>query len=188
MSPASDRQDFTSWLGRWQAGDSEARERVVEFVYEELRRLARSYMREERPDHTLQGTALVHEALLRVLGRRPEFRDRAHFFRAAAMAMRRILIDHARRVAAGNRIPLQAKRAIEDVTSPIFQPRVDLLELDDALNRLQQLDPAMARIVELRCFVGLTLPEVAEIQGVSESTVSREWKHAKAWLRSNLAE
>ncbi|MCB1033919.1 MAG: sigma-70 family RNA polymerase sigma factor [Acidobacteria bacterium] len=190
MQEEKRNQDFTGWLGRWRAGEATAQDRLVELVYDELRRLARSYMRREREGHTLQGTALVHEALLRLLGRRHDFKDRAHFFRAAAMAMRRILVDHARRLEAGHRISPRDRLSL-DAAAPIALPldalpKVDLLDLDHALERLQHLDPNLSRIVELRCFTGLTLPEIAAVQGVSPSTVSREWKHAKAWLRQHL--
>jgi len=131
---------------------------------------------------------LLHEALLRLLGHDSAFNDREHFFRAAARAMRRILVDHARKVAAGTRIPLQARFSVEDVTAPMEIPCLDLLDLDRALSKLAALDPDLAQVVELRCFAGLTIPEVATLQAVSEATVSREWRHAKAWLRRSLTE
>jgi len=140
----------------------------------------------ERLEHTLQATALVNEALMRLLGGGSDFHDRQHFFRAAAQAMRRILVDHARRLAAGTRIPRRDQLPLDAVTLVIDQPRADVLQLDRALEQLVELDPQLARVVELRCFVGLTIPEVASIQGVSEATVSREWRHAKAWLHSAL--
>lgn len=182
----SEPRDLAELLHRWRLGDPEAQGLVVEQVYGELRALARAYMSRERPEHTLQATALVHEALLRLLSSKVDYRDRQHFFRAAAQAMRRILVDHARRLAAGHRIPRHHRLPLDAVTAPIECPQADLLELDQALSDLAALDPTLARIVELRCFVGLTIPEVAELQGVSESTVSREWRHAKAWLRQAL--
>lgn len=180
--------DVPSLLARWRDGDSGAQDALVALVYDELRALAGRYMARERADHTLQATALVHEALLRLLRQPASYNDRAHFFRAAAQAMRRILVDHARRVRAGTRIPRHEQVPIESAVEPALMPRVDLLALDDALGRLGQLDPSLVQIVELRCFVGLTIPEVAKLMEVSESTVSREWRMAKAWLRQALGE
>ena len=183
----SEQGEVTAMLRRWQQDeDAAAQSAVVEVVYDELRALARAYMHRERAGHTLQGTALVNEALLRLLGRPGSFQDRRHFFRAAAQAMRRILVDHARRTRAGTRIAPGDRLPLDAVSVPALAPRIDLLELDRALVRLGEVDPDLARVVELRCFVGLTIPEVAGVQGVSEATVSREWKHAKARLRRIL--
>lgn len=184
--PGARGSDVTAMLRRWQDGDASARSAVVEAVYDELRSLARSYMRRERHGHTLEGTALVNEALLRLLGRSETFHDRQHFFRAAAQAMRRILVDHARRANAGTRFAPGDRAPLDAVAVPAVLPRVDLLELDHALATLAEVDGDLARVVELRCFVGLTIAEVAAVQGVSEATVSREWKHAKARLRQLL--
>ncbi len=178
--------EVTALLGRWRDGDLDARERVVDLLYDELRGLAKGYMHKERRDHTLQGTELVHEAMLRLFGWQGNFHDRAHFFRAAAQAMRRILVDHARRVAAGNRFSPDDRLPFEVADDVVDLPRTNLLELDQALSKLEAFDPKLVQVVELRCFIGLSIPEVAEIQEVSESSVSREWKHAKAWLRRAL--
>ncbi len=179
--------EVTQLLHRWQGGEGEAQEELIRLVYGELRQLARRYMERERSDHTLQATALVNEAFLRLL-RQASFNDRAHFFRAAAQAMRRILVDHARRINAGTRIPREDRLPLELAAEPGLAPRTEVLELDDALNKLAEVDPDLAGVVELRCFGGLTIPEVAKLRGVSEATVSREWRLAKGWLRKTLAE
>ncbi len=179
--------EVTQLLHRWQGGEGEAQEELIRLVYGELRQLARRYMERERSDHTLQATALVNEACLRLL-RQASFNDRAHFFRAAAQAMRRILVDHARRLKAGTRIPHADRLPLELAAEPGLAPRTEVLELDHALFKLAEVDPDLARIVELRCFGGLTITEVAQLKGISEATVSREWRLAKGWLRKTLAE
>ncbi len=173
-------------LARWREGDPAGQDQVIEAVYDELRGLARAYMRRERVAHTLEGTALVNEAMLRLIGNNATFRDRTHFFRVAAQAMRRILVDHARRVGAGHRIPPNERLPLDAVTAPAALPQADLLELDLALSKLATLAPDQAQIVELRCFVGLTIPEIAANLKTSEATVSRKWRHAKAWLACAL--
>ncbi len=178
--------EVTRLLTRWQGGEDDAQQELVGLVYDELRRIARNYMRRARADHTLQATALVNEAFLRLL-RQATFNDRAHFFRAAAQAMRRILVDHARRTRAGTRIPREEQLPLALATEPALAPRTEVLELDQALSKLAELDPELAQVVELRCFAGLTIREVAEILEVSEATVSREWRMAKGWLRQELA-
>lgn len=187
MEAMTDSGEVTRLLRRWQAGDGEAREEMIRLVYDELRQLARHYMDRERSDHTLQATALVNEAFLRLL-RQASFNDRGHFFRAAAQAMRRILVDHARRIKAGTRIPREDRLPLELAAEPGLAPRTDILELDHALSKLTEVDPDLAGVVELRCFGGLTIPEVAKLKGVSEATVSREWRLAKGWLRKTLSE
>jgi RNA polymerase sigma factor (TIGR02999 family) len=166
--------------------DAGSPEALVSILYDELHRLAHHYMRNERPGHTLQTTAIVNEAYLRLAGiEHIQWRDRSHFVAMAATAMRRVLVDHARGRARDKRggdltiTPLDA-----DVSAP--EPDVDLLALNDALDRLASLDSRQARIVELRYFAGLTIEEVADALDVSSGTVKREWSIAKAWLYREL--
>ena len=193
MKPASDTwpTEIASWLALARAGDEAARERLVRALYAELKRLAASALRRERTDHTLQTTALVHEAYVRLFGGAvPAFEDRAHFFGIAARVMRQVLVDHARRAAAGRRPPRQARielSAAEDVTASALDG-ARLLDVHRALERLAELDDRQARIVELRFFGGLTAEETAAAVGISEATVAREWRAARAWLRSRLDE
>jgi RNA polymerase sigma factor (TIGR02999 family) len=179
---------ITQLLIAWSDGRRDAVEDLLPLVYGELRRLASRYLRHEPIGHTLQPTALVHEAYIRLIDqRRVRWRNRAHFYGIAAQIMRRILVDHARAQAADKRggdcehIPL-----VEDQL-PSGSADVDVVALDEALERLATLDPHQARIVELRYFGGLTIDEVAEVTRVSAATVVREWTLAKAWLRAELS-
>ena len=181
--------EITELLNRLNAGDTSAREPLLAVVYDELRRSARARMRRERVDNTLQPTALVHEVWLRVIQQREwNLKNRADFFAMAAAMMRRILIDHARAVNAGKRggdkvfVPLENAMAVAIEYPPY------LLDLHRALERLAQVDQHRARIVELRFFGGLSDEEVAEITGVSSTTVYRQWRAARAWLSRELAE
>lgn len=179
---ASPSKDVTQLLLDWSNGDQQALDQLLPLVYDELHRLAEHYMRRERPDHTLQPTALVHEAYLRLIDQqRVRWRNRAHFFAIAAQAMRRILVDHARRHQArkrgsGQRVPLDEARAVPSL------PEMDLVALDEALTRLAEFDPRQSRIVELRFFGGLSIEETASVLQLSPATVKREWQLAKAWL------
>jgi len=173
-------------------GEAGAEERLLELVYRELRQLARSFLREERADHTLQATALVHEAWMRLIGQHSvSWQGRQHFFAVAAMAMRRVLVDHARahraerRGGGAGRAPLATglAEAVEERGDGLFT-HIDLLTLDEGLRRLEQHSERAARIVELRFFGGLTEKETAETLGVAPSTVTLEWKAARAWLSS----
>src|SRR6476620_239253 len=166
-------------LRRWNSRDREAMDRLMPIVYDELRRLAAGYLRGERPGHTLQPTALVHEAYLRLVRQdRVEWQNRAHFFGIAASMMRRVLVDHARRRqaekrdAGGFRLTLQLGEAFEAARDP------ELRELDQALGRLERLDADQARVVELRFFGGLTVEETAVVLGISTAAVKREWRTA----------
>jgi len=168
----------------WRNGDRGALDRLVPLVHDELRRLAEQCMRGERPGHTLQPTALVHEAYLRLIGSEIAWQDRAHFFAVAATTMRRVLVDHAR--AKG-----RAKRAgrpvsLEDSLLVAPDRADDLLVVDDALDRLTQKDPRAARVVELHFFGGLTYEETAEALGISAATVDRDLRFARAWLHREL--
>ncbi len=174
----------TGLLQAWGRGDLEAREKLMPQVYEELRRRAAAYLRRERADHTLQPTALVHEAYLRLVGQeRVVWQNRAHFYGVAAQMMRRILVDHARGHRRGKRSGAAVRVTLSDVrvgrTEP---PDCELLLLDQALNELAAIDPQQAQIVELRYFGGLTEDEVANVLTVSRSTVTRRWHIAKGWL------
>jgi len=160
-------------------------ERLLPAVYGELKRLAASYLRSERPDHTLQPTALVHEAYLRLQGQRSVmWSNRAHFYGIAARIMRRILVDHARRRGAAKRDGAVLRLTLVDAGVDDRAP--ELVALDSALTTLEELDPQQARIVELRFFGGLTVEETADAAGISTATVKREWRTARAWLRREI--
>jgi RNA polymerase sigma factor (TIGR02999 family) len=171
----------------WGQGDQGAREALIPLVYDELRRLARRYLRRERPDHTLQSAALVNEAYLRLIRQdQPQWQNRAHFFGVAAQLMRHILVDHARYRAAAKR-GAGAPRLTLDPDVALPQARdVDLVALDDALNQLAALDPQQSRLVELRFFGGLSIEETSVVLGVSPATVKREWATARAWLQREM--
>ena len=187
MSQPDPPSGVTELLRRWNLGDREAMDRLMPIVYDELRRLAAGYLKAERRDHTLQPTALVHEAYLRLVRQdRVEWQNRAHFFGIAARMMRRVLVDHARRRQAGKRdgggfrLTLQVGEELEVSRDP------ELLELDEALVRLERLDVDQARVVELRFFGGLTVEETATVLGISTATVKREWRTARAFLRQEM--
>jgi len=181
--------EVTGLLIDWSDGRAEALDRLLPIVYTELHRLAQRQMRQERGGHTLQATALVHEAYLKLVDqRRVQWRNRAHFFGVAAQVMRRILVDHARSHAAQKRGGGWAALSLDEVPLIAEEPAVDLVALDDALNRLGALDLQQAKVVELRYFGGLTIDETAEVLRVSPATVSREWTLAKAWLFGELTQ
>lgn len=164
-----------------------ATRRLLPLVYDELRALARAQLRHERPDHTLQPTALVHEAYLRLVGgNQPPWNDRQHFFRAAAEAMRRILIEHARKRRRAKRGGGLVRVELSGVDLGVEQDPDRLLALDDAFRRLEQQDPEAADVVRLRFFAGLSVEETAQATGLSERTVKREWAFARAWLYDAL--
>jgi RNA polymerase sigma factor (TIGR02999 family) len=169
-------------------GDQKAVDLLFEAVYVELRRVARNYLRDERSDHTLQTTALVHEAYLRLVGgQQITWETRAQFFSIAAQVMRHVLVDHARRYSADKRGRRMAKLSLDEAIDLAAERDIDLLALDDALNTLARLDTEQSRIVELRFFGGLSIKEIAAVVGISEMTVSRKWKTAKLWLHEQLA-
>lgn len=172
-------------LGARPDGDSAA---LIELVYDELRALSEAYLREERPDHTLQATALVHEAFISISPRTRPWVDRTHFFRAAAKAMRHILVNHAKARAALKRGGGDRPLRLHETAIALAAPEVDILALDDALARLSELDPDKGHVVELRFFAGCTIEQAAEILGVSTATVERHWRFARAWLRTELGE
>ena len=179
--------DVSRLLTRLQEGDGRALDRLMPLVHDELRRLARAQMRRERVDHTLQTTALAHEAYLRMVSlEKQDWHGRAHFFGVAAAVMRRILIDHARKHRAARRGQGVKHVALDDVAPVAPERPEELIALDEALERLRELDPRQERIVELRFFGGLGVEETAAVLGISPRTVKREWAVARAWLRGEL--
>ena len=181
------REPVTSLLLRWRAGDANAAETLVSTVYDELRRLAARYLRDERPDHTLQPTALVNEMFVRLFESEPvDWKNRAHFFAVAAQQLRRILVNHARDRQAEKRGGKQVKVELREYDGVAQTREQDLLELDDALNQLEQVDARSARVIELRFFAGLTEGEIAEALGISVSSMKRDWTFGRAWLLSRL--
>src|SRR5262245_3184393 len=189
MSTPSPPGEVTRMLRQWSSGDQTVVERLTPLVYDELRRLAESYMRHERPGHTLQPTALIHEAYLRLIDQgQPEWRGRSHFFSFAAHLMRQILVDHARsrnaeKRGAGLKLVTLARA---DAAAP--QRDIDLVALEQALDRLAAFDSRRARVLELRFFGGLTEEETAESLGTSVATVRRDLRLAEAWLYRELAQ
>jgi RNA polymerase sigma factor (TIGR02999 family) len=170
-------------LVRWREGDREALEALMPLVYDELRRLAHYYLRQERSDHTLQSTALVHEAYLRLAGQNPpQWQNRAHFFGIAAHIMRQILVEYARGRSTAKRGGGAFRLALDDAIALPQQLDVDVVELDKALTGLAEFDPQQSRIVELRFFAGLTIEDTSEVLGISPATVKRDWVTARAWL------
>jgi RNA polymerase sigma-70 factor (ECF subfamily) len=184
-----EENDITAILARWRSGDAAAANELAELVYRDLHRLAAREMRHERGEHTLQTTALLHEAYLRILRPGPvEWKDRAHFFAFAAQQLRRVLVDHARRSKSEKRGGDVVKFSLLDSDGggvPAFDAR--LFALNEALTRLEELDPRAVRVVELRYFAGLTEAEAADVLGVSVATLKRDWDFAKTWLAAQLA-
>lgn len=168
-------------------GNPEASQKLIAAAYKELRRLAQSYMRFERKDHTLQATALVNEAYVRLVGQESvQWQDRAHFFAVLANQMRFVLVDHARRTRAGKRGGTAIKLSLDEVNGLSEKRDDDIIAVHDALSRLEKLDPKAARVVELRFFGGLTEKEAAEVLGVSVATLKRDWVFARSWLFTEL--
>lgn len=181
------QEDVTVLLLELSQGNQDAAEKLIPLVYDELKRLARSYTRHERQDHTLQTTALVHEAYLKLVRQRAvNWQGRAHFFGIAAQLMRRILIDHARGHRREKRRGANFALPLDEVQVFAPQHSAQLIKLDEALDRLSKLDPRQSRIVELRFFGGLSVDETAQFLGISPKTVKRDWSVAKAWLHAEL--
>jgi RNA polymerase sigma factor (TIGR02999 family) len=181
--PHETSSPVTQLLVRWREGDREALEALMPLVYDELRRLAHHYLRQERSDHTLQSTALVHEAYLRLAGQNPpQWQNRAHFFGIAAHIMRQILVEYARGRGAAKRGGSACRVTLDESIAVPQQMDVDVVELDRALTGLAELDPQQSRIVELRFFAGLTIEDTSEVLGISPATVKRDWVTARAWL------
>jgi RNA polymerase sigma-70 factor (ECF subfamily) len=185
MQPRS--PDVTALLTELTKGNPDAASELIPIVYDELRRLAGRYMRRERTDHTLQATALVHEAYIKLVQQQAaNWQSRAHFFGIAAQVMRHILVDHARGLTSEKRGGGKRPAPLEEAL--VFTPEksLELLKLDESLQRLTELDPRQARVVELRFFGGLTVEEAADVLSVSPKTVKREWSMAKAWLHGDM--
>ncbi len=179
----------TALLTQLSAGNREAEARLIPQVYTELRRLAAGYMRRERQDHTLQPTALVHEAYAHLVDHpQQHWHNRAHFLATAAQVMRHILVDHARSKRAEKRGGVQHQITLDEVLLPSVDRTVDILSIHQALERLSEFDARQGRVVELHFFGGLTFEEIALVLNLSERTVKREWSMARAWLRTELAE
>jgi RNA polymerase sigma factor (TIGR02999 family) len=180
---------ITELLHGWEGGDRAALDALVPVVYKELRRLAHCELRKERPGHTLQSAALVHEAYFRLVGRElPQWEGRTHFFAIAAQLMRQILVDYARRRRASKRGSGAYMLELDDALS-VAQGKddVDLVAIDDALNTLAEVDPRQCRVVELRFFAGLSLEETSEAMGIATATVQRDWTAARAWLHREIS-
>ena len=183
-----DSANVTQLLGAWRAGDAHALDRLVPLVYRELQRLARRAMRGEREGHTLQTTALVHEAFIALADAQVAWADRAHFFAIAARQMRRILVNHGEAHRAAKRGGGLVHAQLDEALDVVGTPSAEISDLDDALRRLEAFDARKAQILELHYFGGLTYDEMAEVMQLSASTVDAELRFAKAWLRSHLAE
>jgi RNA polymerase sigma factor (TIGR02999 family) len=182
------RADVTKLLLAWSEGDSSALEQLTPVVYRELHRLARHYIAQERPDHTLQTTALVHEAYLRLVDvNRMQWTNRAHFFAVSAQVMRRILVEFARRRHRDKRGGDAARLTLDEALTVSVERGPDLLALDEALRTMAEMDPRMSKVVELRFFGGLTVEETGEVLKISPETVMRDWKSAKVWLLRELS-
>lgn len=187
--PPRPASSVTELLARWSGGDLSARDALVPLVYEELRRIARRCLSARNSHHTLQPTALVHEAYLRLANRDSlTVRDRAHFYAMAAQMMRQILIDHARKKQATKRGGLAITLALDEASdrAPVAEADLDLLALDDAMKQLALLDARQCKIVELRFFGGLSIEETAEVVDISQATAKREWATARVWLHRTI--
>lgn len=181
--------DVTRLLQDWGSGDQKALEKLVPLIYDELRQMAHKCLYRERPSHTLQTTALVHEAYLKLIDQRnARWQNRAHFFAIASQAMRRILVDNARRHSAMKRGGPAENLPLEEAANVSLEPDPILLPLDEALNKLAEIDPQQSRIVELRFFGGLTIEETANVMKLSTDAVKREWAMARAWLRQTMSD
>jgi len=188
IQPMASSENVSQLLVKWGEGDKVALEKLMPLVYSELRRLAGNYLRRERQNHTLQPTALVNEAYLKLIDQKSaRWQNRAHFYAVAAQLMRRILVDHARQHQAAKRGgPSQERLSITSAGQLGEKPDLDLLALHEALKELKTFDPQQERIVELKYFGGLSIEETAEVMDIGHATVERDWKMARAWLRQKL--
>ncbi len=182
--------DVTQILSRIDSGDSNAAEQLLPLVYDELRKLAAARLADEKPGQTLQATALVHDAYLRLVGStdEPQWNSRGHFFAAAAEAMRRILVEQARRKSRGKHGGERRRVDLDSACAVSEPPSLDLLALDEALSKLASVEPAKAELVKLRFFAGLTMPEAAATLGISLATAERNWTFARSWLYAEIAD
>lgn len=188
MERGPDNQ-VTELLARWRSGERQALDSLMPLVYDELRRVARYYFEHERPGHTLQTTALVHEAYVRMAGQHPpEWKDRAHFYGVAARLMRQILVDHARACQAEKRGSGFTKVVLNDEVASNSAKGIDVIALDQALQELTSLNPQLGQIVELRFFSGLSIEDTSEVMKVSPATVKRHWTAARAWLYREMSQ
>jgi RNA polymerase sigma factor (TIGR02999 family) len=178
--------NFTQLLTEWRSGHPQALERLTPLVYDELRRLARNYMRAERGSHTLQATAVVHEAFLRLIQANVALQDRGHFFALASRLMRRVLVDHAKSRSRIKRNAGARELIAEDMGATVPPADFDVVALDDALEGLQQMEPRLAQVIELHYFGGLTYDQIAEAVGTSAATVHRDIRLARAWLLNEI--
>lgn len=186
LMSVTSQTNITQLLAEASRGDQKAVDALFEAVYVELRLLARDYLRDERPDHTLQATALVHEAYLRLVGGQIIWQNRAQFFSIASQVMRHILVDHARKLSADKRGRRPGRVSLDEAIDLAAERNINFIALDDALKTLATLDAEQSRIVELRFFGGLTIKEISEMLQISEITVSRKWKTAKLWLHNQM--
>ena len=186
VTPAG--KNITELLIGYGRGDKEALDQLMPIVYDELRRQAARYLRREQAGHTLQTTALIHEAYVRLVDQRNvQWQNRAHFFGIAAQLMRRILVDHARSKKRAKRGGSDIRVSLDDATAGVTGQDLDLVALNEALERLAEIDEQQSRVVELRFFSGLTVEETAEVMGISKATVKRDWSMARAWLHRELS-
>mgnify|MGYP005848425335 CR=1 FL=1 len=181
------RDSLTVLLNSWSAGDRQAGEALAPLIYDELHRIAKRLFRGERPDHTLQPTALVHEAFCRLIDAEVAWQDRAHFYALAARMMRRLLVNHAKERRAAKRGGDAVRVTLADADVPGAEVEVVVLDLDAALTRLAEIDPRKAEIVQLQYFGGLTFQELEEVTGLSSSTLDRELRFSRAWLQDRLS-
>jgi len=186
MQPGPDPGEVTRLLAELRAGEEGASERLISLVYGDLHRLASACMRREQPGHTLQTTAVVNEAYLRLFGAEARWDDRAHFFGVAARIMRQVLVDHARRRVASKRGNVRRRVALNETLLISEQHLDDVLAVDGALEKLERIDPLQSRLVEMRFFAGLSVDETARCLQISTATVKREWRSARAWLRREM--
>lgn len=183
----AEARNITQLLTAWGAGDKAALDALIPVVYDELRRQASRYLRRERPGHTLQTTALINEAYLRLVDQKTmKWQNRAQFFGIAAQLMRRILVDHARAKHRAKRGGSDIRVSLTEATGVTADAAIDLVQIDEALNRLAEIDPQQSRIVELRFFSGLNVEETAAALNISPATVKRDWSMAKAWLHREI--
>jgi RNA polymerase sigma factor (TIGR02999 family) len=181
------QHDITQLLQRWSGGDAAAFNKLLPLVYRELRAIAQNYLNRERSGHTLQSTALVHELYERMVRQElPQWQNRAQFFAVAALLMRRILVDHARGRQAAKRGGDVVKLSVDELANVSAPVDLDIVALDDALTQLAKLDPQQSRVVEMKIFVGLSNDDMAEVLGISKSTVKRDWETARVWLYRQL--
>ena len=182
-------EEVTRMLKEWNSGDPAALEKLIPIIYQELKRIASAYLRRERPDHTLQTTALVNEALMQLVGEQDmDWQGRVHFYRVAAQIMRHILVNHAFAAKAAKRGGGDLKLSLDEIleTADQQEQNFDVLALNEVLERLAEIDPRKSQLVELRFFAGLSNEETAEIMGISLATFKREWRMTKAWLQCEL--